>query len=201
MVDARRAGLRALLAPAMIASNKTIEETRIVHDQDIFPARHSVRHRGPRGRGRPARLRPLRMEADRDHPHHHPGSARRHDRRDGPAGGAAPPSRVGPVHHRGEQIRRRRHDRDDRLRTPEARRPHHHDRQSGAERDRLQHLPQHRVQARAIAAGQQPDPHHQHHLGASVGAGEVDPGADRIPQGQPRHRELCDPPAPGRAHI
>ena len=38
---------------------------------------------------------------------------------------------------RGKQIRRRRHDRDDRFRAPEAGRPHHHGRQSGAERDRL----------------------------------------------------------------
>src|SRR5262245_16045795 len=36
---------------------------------------------------------------------------------------------------------RRRHDRDDRLRAAEGRRPHHHDGQSGTERYRLSHFP------------------------------------------------------------
>ncbi len=184
-------GRPALAHAALPRDDRVRTQTRsreTPHDRSRLAPR---RRRRPR-RNRPARPRPLRLEADRNRPPHHSGRARRHHRRDGPPARRASGDRVGRLHRGGEQVRRRRHHRDDRLRAAEAGRPHHHGRQSGAERDRLFDLPQPHLQARPVAAGQQHDPHLQHHLGASLAAGEDDRRADRPPEGEPGLGELRD---------
>ena len=157
----------------------------------IFSPPRSDRSRSRFGGGNPAAREPRRrLAADRDRPPHRAGRGRRHHRRDGTVAGGASADGVGPVRGRGKPLRRRRHHRHRRSRAQQGRRPHHPGRQSRPQRDRLQHLPQHDLQGRPVAAGQQPDPDSEHRVGASLVPDQVDRGPDRLHQGQSGQADL-----------